>query len=863
MSLTTLLAAWRDSPRFMANVTAWEVLPAHPPRYAAWPSHLDPRLVQALRASGVAQLYTHQAAALEATQRGEHVVVVTATASGKTLCYNLPVLNTLLNNPDARALYLFPTKALAQDQAHALRQMIEALAGYSGDLRDIRAATYDGDTPQGVRKNIRDIAQVLISNPDMLHAGILPHHTRWQKFFAGLRYVVLDELHTYRGVFGSHVANLLRRLRRICHFYGSSPQFICASATIANPRQLAEGLLEAPVTLVAQDGAPRARKHIIFFNPPIVDRQLGRRRGTVLTASDIVQELLEHDVQSIAFARSRLTTEILLVYLRDFVRGQGWPPDTVSGYRGGYLPDERRAIEKGLRDGNVKVATATNALECGIDLGELGACVLVGYPGTIASTWQQFGRAGRRSRESAAFLVAGSGALDQYLITHPRYFFERTPEHARIAPDNLAIVLAHLQCAVFELPFQEEEFFGNFPDTAEVLKYLEEQAVLYRAAGSWYWMSERYPAERVSLRSATTDNFVIATMDEIEGPQVIGELDRPSVPLLVYPGAIYLHQGVTYQVTALDWEGGRVEVRPVEVDHYTQASITTEVKVLEVYEEASAGATTKAHGRVLVTSHATGYRIIKRYSHETLGWGEIDLPEQTMETTAYWLSLTGETLDRMREIELWRFDRVPYYGSDWPAQRDAARARDRYRCRYCNAPERPGRCHDVHHLKPIREFLTQLPPAQAYQQANQLSNLITLCHSCHRRAEAAQRTSNAWRGLANALANLAPLFLMCDPVDIGVTQETQPRGGLPPAITIYDQVPEGLGFSEQLYELHDTLLDAARELVADCPCVSGCPACVGPTITEEEDSKAETLTLLRILLHTDIVALSDTKPGSA
>jgi len=848
MSLTDLVHELRTNPDFLRYVAAWRRFPPRPARYADFPAELDPRLVASLRARGIERLYSHQAEAVSAVLRGQHVAIVTPTASGKTLCYNLPVLHTLLNQPDARALYLFPTKALAQDQLAELHTLAQSLVPAAIGHQPF--ATYDGDTPQKERARIRRSARLLITNPDMLHTGILPHHTLWADLFANLRYVVLDELHTYRGIFGSHVANVLRRLRRICQFHGSQPQFICCSATIANPKEHAERLLEVDVTLVDDDGSPRGEKHFLLYNPPLVDRELGIRRSYLLEARRIAGRLLDADVQTIVFARARMTVEVLLTYLRDWMeKAKGKDQrEKVRGYRGGYLPRLRREIERGLREGTVRGVVATNALELGIDIGQLSAAVLVGYPGTIASTWQQAGRAGRRTETSLAVLVASASPLDQYLVAHPDYLFGRSPEQALIHPDNLVILLHHLRCAAFELPFAQGESFGGFDDVAALLDFLAEQGEVHRSDEAWYWVGETYPAQAVSLRTASPDRFaIIARQGEGSEPQVIGEVDRFSVPFLLYEGAVYLHEGQSYLVEELDWEGQRAFVRAAEVGYYTDASINEQVQVLEVRSQTREGGAIKAHGEVLVRVKATGYRRIKRYTHENLGWGEIDLPEQEMETTAYWLSFPEETVGRLRLSGLWVSERLDY-GPNWAAQRDRARARDGYRCRRCGAPERPGRQHDVHHLRPFREFGYVPGENEAYLRANRLENLITLCPACHRQAEAGQRMRSGLAGLGYALSHVASLHLMCDPRDLGSITEARSSFTRLPTITLYEKVPAGLGFAERLYELHHTLLDAAHELVSTCPCAHGCPACVGPVLDPEQETKALTLALIEAAL---------------
>ena len=844
-ALSYLLRALRMDDDFNKNVTAWWRVPARPAGTIPFPTYLDARLREALAARGITDLYTHQAAAIDALRGGGHVAVVTPAASGKTLCYNLLVADALLRDPLARALYLFPTKALAQDQLAELNALFAALP--ASPLGKSPAAVYDGDTPVAQRRAIRKTARIIITNPDMLHVGILPQHTNWGDFLANLRFVIVDEMHTYRGVFGSHVANVLRRLRRLCDFYGARPQFVCASATIDNPKELAERLLEAPVTLVDQEqnGAPTGEKHFILYNPPLVDRALGIRRSAVLEAQRLAADFIAHDVQTIVFARSRLTTEVLLTYLRDSAKARHLKPETVRGYRGGYLPTQRREIEAGLREGTVRGVVATNALELGIDIGQMGAAVLTGYPGTIASTWQQAGRAGRRADISVAILIASASPLDQYLVTHPRYFFERTPEQALINPDNDFILLEHAKCAAFELPFRVGEAFGESGDAAPLLEYLAEEKVVKQVGDTWYWLAEGYPAEKVSLRTAGAENVVI--LDVTSGtPQVIGQVDCFSAPRLVHEGAIYLHEGEPYQVDKLDWEGARAEVRAVAVDHYTEANISESVQVLDVFAQEDAGPTHKAHGEVAVISRATGYRVLKRYTHETLGWGEINLPEQEMQTTGYWLSLAPEVVERLRAAGAW-LEEVDY-GPNWSEQRNAARARDGYRCRQCGAPERPDREHDVHHVRPFRAFGYIPGQNTFYLEANSLDNLVTLCHDCHQRAEARQRLRSGLAGLAYVLRELAPLYLMCDPADLGsVTEARSAHNGLP-TITLYDRIPAGIGFAARLYELHDALLAAAQESVRACPCETGCPACVGPVSEGDVDAKRLTSALLAEVL---------------
>ncbi len=848
-NIEIVIQALRRDRTFMRDIVAWRKLPPRPARYADPPAGLDDELIDLLRRQKTWPLYTHQTQAVEAALRGENVIVVTGTASGKTLCYNLPVLQTLRTDPAASALYLFPTKALAQDQLAAFAGLMEGRAGKPG------LNLYDGDTPASRRPAIRKAGGVVMSNPDMLHAGILPHHTRWAKLFANLRLVVLDEIHTYRGVFGSHLANLMRRLRRICRLYGSDPRFICTSATIANPAEHARRLIEAPVTLIAedQDGSPRGARDFILYNPPMVDPSLGIRQSATAASVQIAAEFLQADVQTILFARSRLATEALLAMLRDQLAPDTLPAEKLQGYRGGYLPQERRAIERGLREGEVRGVVATNALELGVDIGELSACLLLGYPGTIASTRQQAGRAGRRLESAAAILVATPNPLDQYIVTHPRYLFERSPEHALVNPDNLVILVKHLKCAAYELPFEFGESFGGAGSVIDILDFLAQENFLHPGSRAYYWVADDYPAASISLRSGGSETVVIQEMSDPGRPAVIGQMERESAPFLLYEGAIYPHRGSNFLVERLDWGACRAEVRQVSVDYFTRASRSSTLQILEVDASAPAGGVWKHHGRVQVTSQSTTYRKIKRSTYETLGWGEIDLPPQTLETTAYWFTLTPELAARLEAagVLLGLID----YGPNWAKQKREALARDRELCQHCGAAQRPGRRHDVHHIQPFRTFGYLAGVNDSYLQANDLNNLVILCPACHRQAESQVRIKSSLAGLASLLRNLAPLYLMCDIHDIFVLAEVEPAGPLgDPTVTIYERVPAGVGFSQQLYELHTELLTAAWDLIGACPCQDGCPACVGPAVPAlpgmEFRTKTATLQLLEAMVET-------------
>lgn len=883
MALSEVLRDLRGDTAFMSNVMAWRTVPARPGRFAPIPNQLQPLLRAALHARGIDALYLHQAQALDLAWRNADFAVTTPTASGKTLCYTLPVLHTLLGEPDTRALFLFPTKALAHDQLDELNEWRAAIGRHaqSPTHASLTFAAYDGDTPEGQRAAIRRNTRLLLTNPDMLHAGILPYHTAWADFFAGLRFVVIDEMHTYRGVFGSHVANVLRRLQRICALYGGRPQFVAASATIANPQQLAEQLIERPVTVVGENGAPQVERQVILYNPPLYDAERGLRRSSVLEAQALAARCVLGGLQTIVFARARLTTEVLLTYLRDRLAHDGaamwdWeaastPQAAIRGYRGGYLPAERRAIEDGLRSGAVRAVVATNALELGIDIGRLQAAILCGYPGTIAATWQRVGRAGRDGATATgpddgalAILVATGGALDQYVIRHPEFLFERSPEQALVNPDNLMILVDQLRCAAFEAPFAQGEQFGASPYTADVLQLLAEQGDVRRHNHHYFWSGEGYPARRIGLRTSGSDSVTIQAQSAGAAPTVIGQLDVAGAIRLLHSGAIYFHEGRSFRVEQLDLEQRVAYVAPITVDYYTEAAGEMTIDRLAEHGQRAEAGLWVGHGDVRVQSQITGFRRIKRYTHENLGVQPLDYPPQMMETTAYWLTISPATQRALEATGQW-YDSPNDYGPNWQAQRARVRARDGYRCSHCGAPEPPGREHDVHHLIPFRTFGYVVGLNEHFLVANQLQNLTLVCRSCHRRLESSVRVHTGMDGLAYALGNLAPLHLMCDPQDIGVhvvradaplrsTQEEAPTTAAPahPTIFVYEQALAGLGFSARLYEQHDALLAAARTLVQSCPCTHGCPACVGPVLENESvqlPTKQLTLALLAALIE--------------
>ncbi|MBI5029240.1 MAG: DEAD/DEAH box helicase [Chloroflexi bacterium] len=863
--ITRLLSDWNIDYSIAPNIAARKTIAARVAQTVPFPDDLHPALIESLRTRGIDSLYTHQATAWQLVHDGHHIVVVTGTASGKTLCYNLPVLDRLLRDDKARTLYIFPTKALSQDQVANLQSLTAdrgqppTFGGQRSVVSGPFVATYDGDTPQSQRSIIRKSARIIVSNPDMVHTGILPHHANWSEFFRNLRFVVIDEMHAYRGVFGSHVANVLRRLKRIANFYGASPQFILTSATIANPVELAERLVEEAVTLVDNDGAAKGEKQFVVYNPPVVDQKLGMRRSSLLESVRLAQALLQRNVQTIVFARARRSVEVILRYLHPDTRtlpnsqssvteygGMG----VVRGYRSGYLPTQRRDIERGLREGTVRAVVATNALELGIDIGGMGAAILVGYPGTIAATWQQAGRAGRGDDASLAILVASADPLDQFLARHPDYLFGRSPESALINPDNLLILLAHLRCAAFELPFRQGEKFGRVDGSriGEFLKFLVEAGVVHQSGEKYFWMSDQYPADAISLRSASAQTVVLQVAPHPSPPPfdtgegtIIGNVDFESAYWMVHPEAIYLHEGQSFVVGELDLAHAIARLVPTDADYYTEPRRETQVQLLDTLRvaEAKAHGATKAHGEIAVTTQVTGYKKIKWYTHENLGEGMVSLPPTELHTTGYWLAVNDDTVNKLRDEGLW--SNAPNdYGPNWDSIRNQVRARDNYRCQGCGIPE-DGKPHHVHHKIPFRAFPTS-------QLANELTNLVTLCPNCHRRAETAVRIRSGLAGVAHVLGHLASLFLMCDSGDIGVHSDPQsPLADGKPTIVIYDQVPAGIGFSERLFELHDELLARALELVSSCECEDGCPSCVGPGGENGYGGKKEARALLETL----------------
>jgi len=766
--------------------------------YGALPEGLDPRIVGALARRGIDRLYSHQRRAVLAALGGSHVITATPTASGKSLCLHLPVLDALAKDPSATAIYLYPTKALSRDQEHGLHALIREAEIGAGAL------VYDGDTPGDARRAAREQSRVILTNPDMLHASILPNHARWARVFQNLRYVIIDELHTYRGVFGSHMAHVIARLRRIAAFHGCRPRFITATATIGNPREHAARILGINVgegdpdelTVIDSSGAPAAERRLFLYNPPIVNAELGIRGSSLKHGVKLAVDLLAARVPTIVFSGSRNSVEVMLKYIRE--RAHGVPPEAIFGYRGGYLPEKRRAIERGLREGAIRCVVATNALELGIDIGDLDAVICVGYPGSVAATWQRFGRAGRRGAKSIAVLVLNSRATDQYMAAEPEYVLDANAEEARIDPENVEILVQHLKCAAFELPFRVgaapasqaraegspryaglDCYAGLDPDgTREALDYLAGQGLLHASGGQYVWTGETSPASHVSLRSISWDNFVIV---DVEENVTLAELDFRSTHTMLHEQAIYQHDAEQYQVERLDYENHKAFVRRVEPDYFTTALTHSRVTILDTTAErrlaegrsspAERGAVSSqlGHGDIKVVETVTGYKKIKFFTHENAGYGDVRLPDLEMHTTGFWWTLE-------------------------PARLGAAE--------------------------------TEIP-------AGSWSRALWI---------------DALRGAGAALETVASIALMCEPRDIGRTlgeSESLDVDGdatldpsYRPTLFLFDALPGGVGLARRIYERTEELMERAARLIASCPCKSGCPACVGAAVVHSERKQA-------------------------
>ena len=746
MDADTFLERIAATEFFARQVAHVEDIPARPAEYAEVPDGLHPLVQAALGEQNIEQLYTHQAAAIGHIREGRNVVIVTGTASGKTLCYNIPVVEGLIADPMATALYLYPTKALAQDQLRGLGTFMRPDEEF-----EFLCGTYDGDTPQSLRRKLRDGANVLLTNPDMLHQGIMPHHARWNRFFTHLQHIVIDEVHAYRGVFGSHLAGVMRRLARICKHYGATPQIVCCSATIGNPKTHAERIAGQPMELVDQDGAPRGPKKFVMWNPPPVDRAArggtdhwrvgGDRRSSIAEATELLTALVTEDVQTIAFVRTRLSAELIFRGAREALRAiSPRLSQAVHAYRGGYLAEERREIERKLVDREILGVASTSALELGIDIGSLNACILVGYPGTIASTWQRAGRAGRGDDQALIFLVGQNTPVDQYLMAHSDYLFAQSPEQAVIDPDNPHIVIGHLKCATHELPLADEEVanFGGYADV--VLELLEDDGWVKHLDGHWYWAATEYPSAEVNLRNISGPVYTI--QDETEGERVIGTVDETSALAQLHDHAVYLHGADTYFVEELDLDQKIVRVARRDLDYYTQSVQSSQIRIDDTEEEGRWRGGATGLGDVTVTTSIPMFKKIRFAARDSLGFEQLELPPQTLETVATWF----------------------------------------------------------------------VPPEELALDMTARKMIV----------------GEALIGIANVLVEVAPLYVMCDPQDIGTVVEASCLGR--DALFVHDRHPGGMGYAHRIMQALDEIMRAAREVIEGCGCEDGCPSCVGSAV---------------------------------
>ena len=774
--------AVRLADRYADRITGQFTIPGRPANLRPLPFELPEGLAAALRARGIDSLYSHQAQAWEVARAGRHMVVATPTASGKSLCYTLPVVAAAIER-GAKALYLFPTKALAQDQVAELLELNAA-----GNL-GLRAATFDGDTPGDARQAIRLNGDIVVSNPDMLHQAILPHHTKWAQFFENLRYVVIDEVHAYRGVFGSHVANLIRRLKRVCAFYGAKPQFILCSATIGNAAGHARALIEDEVEAILESGAPSGEKHVLLWNPPVVNPDLGIRASARSQANRIARLAIKSRLKTLVFCQSRLMVEVLTRYLKEVFDHDPRKPRRIRAYRGGYLPTERREVEREMRAGRIDGIVSTSALELGVDIGSLDVVVLNGYPGTIAQTWQRFGRAGRRQQPSIGVLVASSQPLDQYVVRHPEFFANATPEQARIEADQPLILMDHIRCAAFELPFVEGDAFGPV-DPGPWLEVLAESGVLHHEGTRWEWIADSYPAQAVNLRAVADGNFVV--VDRTDGRQaIIAEVDYSAAALTLYEGAIHMVQSEPFQVERLDWEGRKAYVQRTQADYYTDAIDYTKLKVLDEADGAAAGRGSTHHGEVHVLRRVSGYKKIRFHTHENIGYGPVNLPDQDLHTTAVWWQLPQAVLDAAFDSRQLALD----------------------------------------------GFL-----AAAY--ALHVVALVAVMAEGRDLQKAVGSGDGAWF----ATADQAGRGQLRSGEDGNIVSGER---GFTPTLFLYDNYPGGVGLSLPLFERQQALLQGAMDLIGDCACLGGCPACVGPVLAADEvrerSPKMAGLTVLHLL----------------
>ena len=789
--------------------------------YVPLPVWLNEKTISILSQNGINLLYNHQRKAVEAVYNGENVVISTGTASGKSLCYQIPLIEMLLSDEQSCAIMIFPTKALTQDQHRSLTRLFPEKAD--------RIFVYDGDTPKAQRSLIRQKARIILTNPDMLHMGILPYHTAWSNFFAHLKWIILDEIHIYKGVFGSHVANVMRRIKRAAGHYKAAPHFIFCSATLSNGQTLAEKLTDEPFTGITGDDSGNGKREIIFLNPPVINEELQLRAGAIYTTAKAVKPLLDISRQILIFCQSRQSVEFTVRSLRDH-------KIDVSGYRSGYLARERRAIEAGLKSGESRCIAATNALELGMDIGGIDTVISIGYPGSISAMMQRQGRAGRGNRNSRFILIGSQTPTDQYIITHPEFIFDKQFEPVLIAPNNLLILLAHLQCSLYEIPFSNHEAYGNLSEeeTQDILNYFTAQGIARFSGDHYYWVDSGLPQSTISLRNAGLQRIGIMS-DETGKPELIGEVDRSSSYWMVHPGAIYYHNGVSYLIKELDLENSIATAKRFIANYSTEAQKQTKITVNEILTSREYTGADIHIADVTVHSQVVSYKKIDNETRQTLEITPLDLPEEELTTKAFVIVLKESVRDELRAGMQWNGDKNDY-GKDWPQIRDAVIERDRHECTLCHTKGSVSMLH-VHHIQPFRTFADK-------RKANDPENLITLCPDCHHRVELGVMMRSGLTGYATALHQLAALFIECDPGDlsISVEQESADFDGRP-VVYLYENTPGGIGLSQAVDERYPEINDAVGNLIRGCPCTDGCPGCIGAAGENGLGGKAEALAI--------------------
>ncbi len=797
---------------------------------SGFPDSLSELTINVLKNTGIHSFYQHQYQAVQACLEGKHIAISTGTASGKSLCFLAPIINSIVNDKNSCSIMLYPTKALCHDQKVQLTNYLDFL--YNLSSVQIQCGVYDGDTVREERKRIRENGRIILSNPDMFNIGILPNHTEWSRVFSNLKYVIIDEVHTYRGIFGSHFTNLIRRFKRICHFYGSHPQFILCSATISNINEFSEKLIEEPVTIIDIDTSQKADRHFLVYNPPFVNKELGIRRSYIQESIRLLSYFKETGLQILFFARSRKVVEMVYTYLERKEENL----ENVRTYRGGYLASTRRITEQEMKKGNIQAVIATNALELGIDIGGIDIVILCGYPGTIAGTRQQSGRAGRRNKTALTIMITTSDPLEQYLANHPDYLFEKSPEQALIEPNNPYILLSHLSSAVFELPFKIDENYGDL--SSEQLNFwlnlLQRMNKAKLSSNKYYWISEKYPAEDISMRVADPTQFVL-----INDGIIIGKIDKQSAFWMAHPGAVYLQEGNIYLVESLNIEKGQIILCLEDPGYYTEHMTKTEVEVIEIIKIENIASSTRFYGKLKVTNIITGFRKLHWVTREILDYGTLDLPPSTLLTTGYWFNISSDIIDDLKKENLWLED-VNKYGKEWENIRQKILIRDEFTCQSCGVSNPPRL--EIHHKTPFKLY-------RNVNHANEFNNLISLCPSCHHEAEAMVKIQSGLSGLSYLLHNLAPLFLMCEKNDIGIHKESiAVFADQAPCILFYDSVPGGIGLSEKLFSHHIQLLKESKKINNECSCTDGCPSCTGAVAENGWGAKSIVKTIIEGLL---------------